>query len=113
MNVKKSSHFCLTTGGCGTTMRMNVNNYSYFETKANMLPKEGSMPIVIAPLNRKLKIVRIAADEKVKKHLENLGILVNGEITLLSASGGSVVCVVKEGRIALDRDISTKIFVAA
>ena len=71
------------------------------------------MPIVIAPLNRKLKIVRIAADEKVKKHLENLGILVNEEITLLSTSGGSVVCVVKEGRIALDRDISTKIFVAA
>ena len=44
------------------------------------------MPIVIAPLNRELKIVRISADEKLKKHLES--------------------------RIALDRDLSTKIFVA-
>jgi len=71
------------------------------------------MPIVIAPQNRKLKIVRIAADEKTKKHLENLGIILNGELMVLSASGGSVVCQVKDGKVALDRDISTKIFVAA
>ena len=70
------------------------------------------MPIVIAPTNRLLKIVRIAADDKTKKHLENLGITINGEITVLSSSGGSVVCKVKDGRIALDRNISTKIFVA-
>jgi len=71
-----------------------------------------NMPIVIAPTNRLLKIVRIAADDKTKKHLENLGITINGEITVLSSSGGSVVCKVKDGRIALDRNISTKIFVA-
>ena len=39
-------------------------------------------------------------------------ITVNGEITVLSASGGSVVCKIKEGRIALDKELSTKIFVA-
>lgn len=70
------------------------------------------MPIVIAPINRELKIVRIAADDKLKKHLESLGITINGVITVLSASGGSVVCKIKDGRIALDRDLSTKIFVA-
>ena len=70
------------------------------------------MPIVIAPTNRQLKIVRIAADEKLKKHLEGLGITVNGEVTVLSQSGGSVVCRIKDGKLALDRDLSTKIFVA-
>ncbi|MFR6641311.1 MAG: FeoA family protein [Christensenellales bacterium] len=70
------------------------------------------MPIVIAPVNRELKIVRIAADEKLKKHLESLGITINGAITVLSASGGSVVCKIKDGRVALDSDLSTKIFVA-
>lgn len=69
------------------------------------------MPIVLAPLNQDLRIVRIVADEKLKKHLESLGITVNGEITVLSASGGSVVCKIKEGRIALDKELSTKIFV--
>ena len=70
------------------------------------------MPIVIAPLNRSLKIVRVATSDKTKKHLESLGIVVNCEITVISNSGGSVVCQVKNGKIALDSDISTKIFVA-
>lgn len=70
------------------------------------------MPIVLAPHDQNLKIVRISADEKTKKHLESLGITVNGEVTVLSSGGGSVVCKIKEGRIALDKNLSTKIFVA-
>ena len=70
------------------------------------------MPIVLAPINQTLKIVRISADEKTKKHLESLGITVSGTITLLSSSGGAVVVKVKDGKIALDTDLSTKIFVA-
>ncbi len=70
------------------------------------------MPIVIAPRNQELRIVRIATDEKTKKHLESLGIAINGIITILSSCGGSVVCKIKDGRIALDHELSTKIFVA-
>jgi len=70
------------------------------------------MPIVIAQVGKPLKVVRIAADEKTKKHLESLGITVNGEISVFSSSGGWVGGKIKDGRIALDRDLSTKIFVA-
>lgn len=70
------------------------------------------MPIVLAPLNVPLKVVKIAADDKLKKHLESLGITVDGELTVLSSSGGSTVCKNKDGRIALDSELSTKIFVA-
>ena len=70
------------------------------------------MPIVLAPLNVPLKVVKIAADDKLKKHLESLGITVEGELTVLSSSGGSTVCKIKDGRIALDSELSTKIFVA-
>ncbi len=69
------------------------------------------MPIVLAPTNTSLRIVRIAADDKIKKHLESLGITINGEISVLSSSGGSVVCKIKDGRVALDTNLSTKIFV--
>ncbi len=69
------------------------------------------MPIVIAPTNKELKVVKILADEKTKKHLESLGIVMNGEVTVL-ASGGSVILKIKDGRIALDRELATKIFVA-
>lgn len=70
------------------------------------------MPLVFAPINTDLRIIRVVADEKLKKHLESLGIVVNGNITVLNASGGSVVCKVKDGRVALDSNLSTKIFVA-
>ncbi len=70
------------------------------------------MPVVIAPLDTELRIVRIAADEKLKKHLESLGLTLNGKITVLSNDSGAVVCKIKDGRVALDRDLSAKIFVA-
>ncbi len=70
------------------------------------------MPIVFAPINTPLKVVRVTADDKTKKHLESLGISVNSVITVLSASGGSVVCKVMNGKLALDHNLSTKIFVA-
>ena len=69
------------------------------------------MPIVFAPQNVDLKVIRILTDEKTKKHLESLGITIDSAISLLSSSGGTVVCKVKDGRIALDNNLSTKIFV--
>lgn len=70
------------------------------------------MPIVLAPTGRDLKVVRILTDENTKKHLESLGITVNSIISVISSSGGSVICVVKDGRLALDKNLASKIFVA-
>lgn len=70
------------------------------------------MPLVLAPANQEFKIVKINADEKTRRHLESLGITVNSEITVLSSSGGTVVCKIKDGRIALDANVSTRIFVS-
>lgn len=70
------------------------------------------MPLIIAPLNVELKVVKILAEEKVKKHLENLGITISSTIMVLSSQAGSVICKVKEGRLALDKDLATKIVVA-
>ena len=70
------------------------------------------MPIILAPLNIRLKIVKILLDDKTKKHLESLGITINSYITVLSTSNGSCILEVKEGRLALDSNISRKILVA-
>ena len=70
------------------------------------------MPIVIAPLNTELRIVRILVDEKTKRHLQNLGIVVDGHISILSSNAGNVICNVLGVRIALNKDIATKILVA-
>ncbi len=70
------------------------------------------MPIVLAPMNKALRVDKILANEKTKKHLESLGITINSPIELLSASGGAVVVKILDGKIALDASLSTKIFVA-
>jgi ferrous iron transport protein A len=70
------------------------------------------MPLAIAPINTELIIVKIMAEEKTKKHLESLGITISSKLTVLSHSNGNIICIVKDGRLALDNDISTKILVA-
>lgn len=70
------------------------------------------MPLMLAPVNRAVKIVKIVADEKTKKHLQNLGVMTGAEITVFSSSGGSVICTVKSGKLALDRAVAAHIFVA-
>ncbi len=70
------------------------------------------MPLILAPVGREVTIVKIVADDKTRKHLANLGILVDGKVTVLSSAGGSTVCAVKDGRLALDRNVAAHIFVA-
>lgn len=70
------------------------------------------MPIGLAPLNTEMKVVRILTDEKTKKHLESLGILINSSVMVISSVNGGVVIAIKEGRLALDHSIASKILVA-
>ncbi len=69
------------------------------------------MPIVMAPTNTPVTVIKILAEDKVKKHLENLGITIGSSVTVLSEEGGSVILLVKEGRLALDKNLATKILV--
>ena len=70
------------------------------------------MPIFLAPLNTDIRVIKILTDEKTKKHLESLGITINSSLRVLSSNNGGIVVAVKEGRLALDKNISSKIFVA-
>jgi len=71
------------------------------------------MPLIIAPRNVDLLINAIHVDDKLKKHLENLGITVNSVIQLISAEHGNIVVLAKGVRYALDTSTASKIFVQA
>ena len=70
------------------------------------------MPLSFAPTERAVRVVKILADEKTKKHLESLGITVNSEMNIVMKSNGSIICQIKNGRLALDKNIASKILVA-
>ncbi|MCR5332968.1 MAG: ferrous iron transport protein A [Bacilli bacterium] len=70
------------------------------------------MPIMLAPLNEEVRVIKILANDKIKKHLESLGILVNSKLTVISSVNGGVIVIIKNGRLALDHEIASKILVA-
>ena len=65
----------------------------------------------IAPAGEELTVKKVLADEKNKRHFENLGIIVGAKITVLSAVGGNVIIKLHEGRLALDKGLAMKILV--
>lgn len=70
------------------------------------------MPITLAPINQDVRIVKILVDDKTKKHLGDLGINLNATIKVLSSVNGGVVIAIKNGRLALDKTVASKILVA-
>ncbi|MBQ7880007.1 MAG: ferrous iron transport protein A [Clostridia bacterium] len=70
------------------------------------------MPIRMAPIGEEVEIKRVSTDEKVKRHLESLGLTVGEKVVLLSSQGGSVILKVKDGRLALDGKMASGLFVA-
>ena len=69
------------------------------------------MPLIMAPTGRELKILKVAVDEKTKRHLENLGILAGASVTAVSQNNGNVIIIVKNGRLALNKEVAIKILV--
>lgn len=70
------------------------------------------MPIFAAPVGVDLKVTKVLADEKTKRHLENLGILAGSSITLVSSSDGNIIVKIKDGRVAINKQLAMKILVA-
>ena len=68
------------------------------------------MPLPIAPVGEELTVKKILLGERERRHFESLGIAVGAQLQLLS-SEGAVIVRVKDGRLALDRDVAMKIIV--
>ena len=69
------------------------------------------MPLPLAPVGEQLTVKKVLAAQEQRRHLESLGIAAGSSLSLLSAAGGSIILRVKDGRLALDKNMATKIFV--
>lgn len=70
------------------------------------------MPLMIAEKNKELTILRVSTDDKTKKHLESLGILQGSTIKIIAESAGNIIVKVKDGRLALNKELARTIMVA-
>ena len=69
------------------------------------------LPLVFAPVGESNTIKKIGGSPEVKKHLENLGFVVGGEISVISENDGDLIVSVKESRVAVSREMAEKIMV--
>ena len=67
------------------------------------------MPLILAAAGETNTIRKVSGNPEVKKHLEDLGFVVGGEVTVVSAIGGNLIVNVKESRIAISREMAGKI----
>ena len=70
------------------------------------------MPLVVAPIGKMLKIIKILADGTTSEKLKNMGFVVDKKITVESYRKGRIVCLVEGSKVALDSELATKIFVS-
>ena len=69
------------------------------------------MPLNVAVPGEENLIRKIGGSPDVKKHLEDLGFVVGGTVTLITVLNGNVTVNVKDTRIALDADMARRILV--
>ncbi len=69
------------------------------------------IPLALADIGEDNIIMKIGGKPEVKKHLENLGFVVGGNVRLISRLGGNVIVNVKEARIAISEEMAQKIMV--
>ena len=69
------------------------------------------MPLNLANAGESLIIRKIGGNPEVKKHLENLGFTVGGEISIVSTLAGNLIVKVKESRVAVSSELARKIMI--
>ena len=69
------------------------------------------MPLNFAELGQEAIIKRVGGTPEVKQHLEDLGFVAGGSVTVISALGGNLIMRVKDARVAIDEKMAGKIMI--
>ena len=69
------------------------------------------MPLTLMSPGEDAIIQRIGGKPEVRQHLENLGFVVGGNVSVINTSGGNLIVNVKEARVAISREMAQKIMV--
>ena len=69
------------------------------------------LPLSLSGVGEENIIKKVGGKPEVRLHLENLGFVVGGAVTVISMIGGNVIVNVKESRIAISLELAQKIFV--
>ena len=69
------------------------------------------MPLTMAEVGEENIIKKIGGKQEVKLHLETLGFVIGGAVTVMNTISGNVIVNVKDSRIAISREMAQKIMI--
>lgn len=69
------------------------------------------MPLTMANAGETVTIRSITGKDEIRQHLAELGFVVDGMVTVVSALAGNLILQVKDSRIALDKTLANRILI--
>ncbi len=69
------------------------------------------MPLLLADAGEEVMIKRVGGSPEMKKHLEDMGFVAGGSVTVISDINGNLIVNVKDSRVAISREMAGKIMV--
>lgn len=69
------------------------------------------MPLMLANIGEENIIKKVGGNPKVKSHLEDMGFVPGGRVTIVSEIAGNLIVNVKESRVAISKEMAGKIMV--
>ena len=69
------------------------------------------MPLLLAGVGEDSIIRKVGGNQETKKHLEDLGFVVGGRVTVVSEMNGNLIVKVKDSRVAISREMAGKIMI--
>ena len=69
------------------------------------------MPLTLAKPGETVTIRKITGKDELRQHLAELGFVVDSTVTVVSEIAGNLILQVKDSRVALDRNMATRILV--
>ena len=69
------------------------------------------MPLTLAPAGLESTVKKIKGKDEIRRHLESLGFVEGGSVTVISQSGGNLIVNVKDARVAVSKEMASRIWV--
>ena len=69
------------------------------------------MPLILADTGEEAVIQRVGGSPEMKKHLEDMGFVAGGVVTVLNTIGGNLIVKIKESRVAISKEMAGKIMI--
>lgn len=69
------------------------------------------MPLTLAKEGELASVKRVGGKENVRQFLENLGFVAGADVTVISTSGGNLIVNIKDSRVAIGKDMASRIIV--